>query len=63
MKNVQSGSITIHKLINNINERFKAIEDFKNKTIANIENVLKDINQKKNANNITNKKVEKLKNF
>ena len=60
IKNLQSGVIKIHELINISNERISAIEDFKNKTMANIENVLKNINEKQAANDTTNKKVEKI---
>ena len=58
INNIQSELIKIHELINVSNERINAIEEFKNKTMVDMDNVLKNINEKQNANDIINKKVE-----
>ena len=58
INNIQLELIKIHKLINVSNERINAIEEFKNKTMVDMDNVLKNINEKQNANDIINKKVE-----
>ena len=60
INNIQSAVIKFYELINVSNERISAIEDFKNNTMTNIENVLKNINDKQNTNDITNKKVENI---
>jgi len=58
INNIQLELIKIHELINVSNERINAIEEFKNKTMVDMDNVLKNINEKQNANDIINKKVE-----
>ena len=58
INNIQLELIKIHELINVSNERINSIEEFKNKTMVDMDNVLKNINEKQNANDIINKKVE-----
>ena len=58
INNIQLELIKIHELINVSNERINSIEEFKNKTMAEMDNALKNINEKQNANDIINKKVE-----
>ena len=60
IKNLKQGLIEIHKLIDISNQRINAIEDFKNKTMVSIENTIKEIIQKQDANDIAIKKVEQI---